>query len=296
MAKYTETKTCDLCGERKECVTVAFIPGKGPDDVKVKPYMGINEVMMDGETSLCACEECGLEHGSAPRKTWTWAIIGHACMILGIVGTAAASASKSTAGIGACSALIGVGWLISLIAGIAVVFKSRQGSGQAGMFFGMFAAFFPGLSLLSLLIRAKRLNRIQRAVTALTPLASRRRRESRERDEAVERLRSSGAPLTEEEQREIEAHEAEKARTEQNMQYSREAQAERVRKGNLMYAILGIVVTIIIGLQGLNAYGSGRGYMQLFHSIDLSPGAFGGIIAALLVYDVAALVSALKKK
>ena len=296
MANYTETKRCDLCGEQKECVTVTFIPGKEPGTYRQKPYMGVNEVYMDGEVSLSACEECGLEHGSPPRKTWIWAIIGHALMIAGIAGVAAASASKSTAAIGLSAALISVGWIISLIAGISVVFKSRIGSGQAGMFFGMFAAFFPGWSLLSLLVRAKKLNRCQRAVTALAPLAAERAREAKEKDEAIARRVESGAPLTEEEQREIEEHEREKERQERTAQASREAQAERARKGNLTYAIIGVVVTVIIGLQGLQAYGSGRGYMQLFHSIDLTAGQFGILIAALLVYDVAAIVSALKKK
>ena len=296
MANYTQERTCDICGQRKECVTVPFIPGKGEDGVKQKPYMGINDVMMEGEMSLSCCEECGLEHGSVPRKTWTWAIIGHGLMIVGFVCTALASASKSTGAIGLASALIAVGWIISLIVGISVVFKSRIGSGKAGMFFGMFAAFFPGWSLLSLLIRAKKMNRIQRAVTALTPVAEQKRREARETDAAIEQRIASGAPLTEEEQREIEAHQKEKERREREMQYSREAQQERARKGNLTYAILGIIVTIIIGLQGLSAYSSGRGYMQLFHSIDLTSGQFGALIAGLLVVDVLAIVSALKKK
>ena len=296
MANYLETKRCDLCGEQKECVTVTFIPGKEPGAYKQKPYMGVNEVYMDGEMDLSCCEECGLEHGTVPRKTWIWAIIGHALMIAGIAGIAAASASKSSGAIGGMSVLISIGWIISLIAGMSVVFKSRLGSGKAGMFFGMFAAFFPGWSLLSLLIRAKKMNRIQRAVTALTPIAAQRAREAKEKDEAIQRRMESGAPLTEEEQREIEEHEKEKERLERTAQASREAQAERARKGNLTYAIIGIAVTVLIGLQGLSAYSSGRGYMQLFHSIDLTAGQFGILIAVLLVYDVAAIVSALKKK
>ena len=296
MANYMQTRRCDICGEQKECVTITFIPGKGPDDVKQKPYMGVNDVMMEGETYLSCCDECGQEHGTVPRKLWVWAIIGHVLLIAAFVGMVVGSVNKTTSMIGYSSALIGIGWIITLIAGMIIVFKSRIGSGKAGMFFGMFAAFFPGWSLLSLLIRAKKLNRCQRALTALTPVASQRRREAREKDETIAQRMESGAPLTEEEQREIEAHEQEKARTEQAMKASREAQQERARKGNLTYAIIGVVVTVIIGLQGLTAYSSGRGYMQLFHSIDLTAGQFGILIVALLVMDVLAIASALKKK
>ena len=72
MANYTETKRCDLCGEQKECVTVTFVPGKEPGTYRQKPYMGVNEVYMDGEVSLNASRQRAarpLQHMNSLRSS-----------------------------------------------------------------------------------------------------------------------------------------------------------------------------------------------------------------------------------
>ena len=72
---------------------------------------------------------------------------------------------------------------------------------------------------------------------------------------------------------------------------------ENVRKNHgMLAAIFGIIFTVLIAIWGATVYGSGRGVMTLFHTIELSPTAFAIIIVVLIVWDILSLVKAIKDR
>ena len=77
------------------------------------------------------------------------------------------------------------GWLVSLCAGCALVFKARFELSPGAMFLPIFALFFPFLGLLALAVMAKKINRCARAASALKTEAEAGRRAEREKDEAL---------------------------------------------------------------------------------------------------------------
>ena len=73
-------------------------------------------------------------------------------------------------------------------------------------------------------------------------------------------------------------------------------QQERNRKGNIVYGILGLVITLMIMFRGISLYSSGTGYYRLFNSIDLSKGGFTVFIIVLLILDISYIVGAVRRK
>ena len=110
------------------------------------------------------------------------------------------------------------------------------------------------------------------------------------------RMAANEAALTEEQKKQVEEYRKEKERQEQAEEATRQAAQEKINRGNYRGAILGVVFTIILAFIGLSQYSSGRGYMTLFRTIELSPGGFAAVIAVLIIWDVAVLVSALKNR
>ncbi len=294
MAKYINNRFCSICGREKECTTVWFIPQAGKDTVTVKPYTGVRDVTYPGEFCLHACEDCSREKGTSPKGNWIAVLIGYLLMIGGIAICAGVHPSSTLNGLGIF--VVFTGWLISLIAGCVLVFKARFELSPGRMFLPIFALFFPFLGLLALAVMAKKINRCARSASVLKAEAETGRRAEREKDEALAKRIESGMPLTEEEQKAMAARKQEKEAAEQQAAYAREEQAERVSKGNMTHAVISIIFTVIIGLYGASVYSSGRGYMTLFRTIELSPGGFAAVIAVLIVWDVAALVSAFKNR
>ena len=294
MAKRANTRVCSLCGREKECTTVCFIPVSGKDTVTVKPYTGVRDTTFPGEFYMHACEECGMEKGKSAKRVWITVLVGYLMMIAGIALCASVPASSGVNGFGIFIVL--AGWIVSLCAGCALVFKARFEMSAGSMFLPIFALFFPFLGLLALAVMAKKINRCARAASALKTEAEAGRRAQRETDEALAKRMESGVPLTEEEQKKAEERKQEKEAAEQQAAYAQAEQAENARKSTLTHAVIGIIFTVAIGLYGASVYSSGRGYMTLFHSIELSPGGFAAVIAVLIVFDVVALVSALKNR
>jgi len=295
MAKNRAVRACSICGSEKECIPVTFIPVQGQDRVNVKPYTGVREITYPNEVYLYACDACGQEKGSSPKKAWIAVLAGYVLVALGIGICASVAPSNGSANFLGIFVVF-IGWLTAMIAGSILVFKTRHENGAGGLLLPFFLQFFPGLGLLALAAQAKKINRGARAVTALKTVAEARRREEREKDEAIQRRMESGAPLTEEEQKEIEERKKEKEAAQQQAEYARAEQAEKANTSNMRWAIFGIIFTVIIGIYGAGVYSSGRGYMTLFRTIELSPGGFAAVIAALILWDVIALVRALKNR
>ena len=295
MAKYINTRVCSICGKEKECTTVCFIPAAGKKDaVVLKPYTGVRDTTYPGEFYMHACADCAAEKGKSTKGAWLTVLAGYLVMIAGIALNASVPASSGVNGLGIF--LVMAGWLVSLCAGCALVFKARFELSPGRMFLPIFLLFFPFLGLLALAVMAKRINRCARAASALKTEAEAGRRAEREKDEALAQRIESGAPLTEEEQKTIEERKKEKEAAERQAEYARAEQAEKANKSNLIHAVIGIIITIILGFYGASVYSSGRGYMTLFRSIRLSPGGFAAVIAVLIIWDVAVLVSALKNR
>lgn len=294
MAKRINTRVCSICGNERDCTTVCFIPAAGRDTVTVKPYTGARDVTMPGEFYMHACEDCGREKGSIPKGTWITALVGHLLMIAGIALCAGIDPASNVNALGIFIVL--VGWIIALIAGCVLVVKARSELNTGGIFLAVFLMFFPVFGLLVLLFLSRKINRCGRAVTALKAEAEARRRSEREQDEALAARMESGAELTVEEKQAVEDRRKEKEAAERQAEYARAEMEEKASKGNMTRAIIGIIFTVIIGLYGASVYSSGRGYMTLFRTIELSPGGFAAVIAVFIVWDIVVLVSALKNR
>lgn len=295
MANPINNRVCSICGKEKECTTVCFIPAAGGGDtVTVKPYTGIRDTTFPGEIYLHACDECGREKGKSPKGTWFTVLAGYVLMIAGIALCASIAPNSSANALGIF--VVMVGWIVSLCAGCVLVFKARYEMSPGRMFLPIFLLFFPFLGLLALAVMARKINRCAYAVSALKTVAEAERKAEREKDEALTKRMESGVPLTEAEQKEAEERRKEKEAAEQRAETARAEQAEKANKGTMTRAIISIIFTAIIGFYGASVYSSGRGYMTLFRTIELSPAAFGIIIAALIIWDVAVLVTALKNR
>ena len=294
MANYMNTRVCSICGNEKECTTVCFVPVTGKDTVNVKPYTGVRDTAFPGEFYMHACADCGQEKGKSAKGAWITFLVGYLLLFAGIALCASVAPSSGVNGLGIF--IVMAGWIISLSAGCVLVFKARFEMSPGRMFLPIFALFFPFLGLLALAVMAKKINRCARAVSALKPVAEEGRRAEREKDEALAQRMESGTPLTEEEQKAVAERKKEKEAAEQQAEYARAAAAEKVNKGNMTHAIISIIFTVVIGIYGASVYSSGRGYMTLFRTIELSPGAFAAVIAVLIIWDVTVLVSALKNR
>lgn len=294
MAKTINHRVCSICGIEKECTTVWFIPQAGKDTVTIKPYTGVRDVTYPGEFCLHACEDCSREKGASPKGTWIAVLVGYLLMFAGVAISASVHPSSSLNMLGVLAVF--TGWVISLSAGCVLVFKARFELSPGRMFLPIFALFFPFFGLLALAVMAKKINRCARAASVLKTEAETGRRAEREKDEALAKRMESGVPLTEEEEKAVEERKREKEAAERQAEYAREEQAERVNKGNMTRAVISIIFTIFIGLYGASVYSSGRGYMTLFRTIELSPGGFAAVIAVLIIWDIAVLVSALKNR
>ena len=266
----------------------------GKDTVTVKPYTGVRDTTFPGEFYMHACADCGMEKGKSAKGAWLTVLVGYLLMFAGIALCASVAPSSGVNGLGIF--LVMVGWIVSLCAGCALVFKARFELSPGAMFLPIFALFFPFLGLLALAVMAKKINRCARAASALKAEAETTRKAEREKDEALAKRMESGALLTEEEQKAVEERKQEKEAAERQAEYARAEQAEKANKSTMTHAVLSILFTIFIGIYGASVYSSGRGYMKLFRTIELSPGGFAAVIVVLIIWDVTVLASALKNR
>ena len=151
------------------------------------------------------------------------------------------------------------------------------------------------LGLLSLLILHGKINRCGRALTALKPYADEYMQKEKAKNDELKQLSESGKELSEEDRKRVAQYKKETEEKEQAAETIRREQEEKANRSNFRGAIIGIIFTVIIGLVGYSTYDSGRGYMTFF-GIELSSGAFAGLIGLFLVGDIVSLVSAIKKK
>ena len=289
MAQGMVTRSCSICSTEKPCTVVPFVP-KGNCEASPAPYAGTAGIPAPNQFFLNCCEDCGLDKGSIPKKSWIVTFIGYVLFIGGIVVLATDSSSSSA--VSAFPMLIG--WMMSLIASIVLIVKLRYECSN-GVIGGLVAAqFFPVIGLICLLLNGKKINRCARAVSALKLEASNYLQREKEKDEEMALLAAKGEALTEQEKKMVEEHRIEKENQEKMAEAARQEQTAQVNRSNYRGAILGIIFTILLAIVGISTYASGEGYMT-FLGIELSPAGFAALIGAFLVYDIFAIVSAKKK-
>ena len=283
------TRRCDICEQDKPCSTVAFHPVGDGSQAAPSPYTGTAGPPVLNEFYLNCCEDCGRERGTVSKTPWILIIIGYVLLFGSIVLISKASGSD----IWPIVPMM-IGWMLTIFAPMALVFKLRNESSNGAMMGLIFLQFIPVIGLIVLLCNLNRINRCCRAVSALKPVASERMQQSKAKDEEMTRLAESGAVLTEEQAKQLEEHRKEKENREKANEYAREEQQQRVNRSNYRSAIVGIVITVIIALVGLSTYSSGRGYMT-FLGMKLSPGGFAALIGAFVVWDIISIINAKKK-
>jgi len=289
MASELYTRSCSICRTEKPCITVPFVP-KGDCQAAPAPYAGTNGIPSPNQFYLHCCEDCGLDKGTIPKKSWAVTLVGYALFIAGIVIIATSRSSSAAA---AAFPLL-FGWLMALIASMVLVLKLRYECSN-GVIGGLIAAqFFPGIGLIALLLNAKKINRCARAVSALKSEAGNYLQQEKDKDEEMARLAAKGDNMTAEQKRMVEEHQKEKETREKMAESARQEQTAQANRSNYRGAIIGIIFTVIIAFMGISTYASGRGYMTFF-GIELSPVGFALLIVAFLVWDIVAIVNAKKK-
>lgn len=287
-------QTCSLCGREAECTEVMF--GRNAVNGKPFPVMKNNALIAQNVVRLYACDDCGHTRGKTP-KSWIVNIISQIAIIVGLVLAipAMGGSGRSMNAAGALGLMLtGVAWFVMLISGCVLVTKGDFTTGGAAGRAMM--QMFPIVGLLVLLPSAQRINDTARAVSALKPEVDNLTRADQERDAEIAARLERGDLVSAEEKAAYEKRQSEQKAVEAEAQYMKAEQQERNRKGNIVYGILGLVITLMIMFRGISLYSSGTGYYRLFNSIDLSKGGFTVFIIVLLILDISYIVGAVRRK
>lgn len=288
-------QTCSLCGREADCTDVMF--GKlttGGDKLIVITQM--NAAMATDPVTLCACDNCARDRGKTP-KSWIVLIVSTLAMIggLALAIPAMSRPGRTLAAAGALGlAITCIAWLTMLISGC--VLSTKAASSPAGASGRAVLQMFPVLGLLVLLPSMRRINETSRATTALKPEAERLIAANKARDEELAARMERGEIVSAEEKAEFEQRQHDQKIAQAQAEDMKATQEERARKGNVIYGVLGLIVTLIIMFRGISLYSSGTGYFQLFGSIDLSAGGFAAFIVVLLILDIGYLIRAAKNR
>ena len=281
-----ENTRCCVCGQEAECVQCCF----GTNVANSKPAV-ITEsmnIILQRMCRLPICDKCARERGKAPRRAWTVLIIAALAYAGSLfpLSTIMLTYSQLPAPGVLLLILLCIGLLVQLSAGIVLIMKSGFGKGKLMMLALLQMAPFGGFLLLPF---KKAIDRNACAIDALVPVARERFQAEDAKEAELQRQVQTGQAPDPALVREHKQNEALK-------QAQQERNEEQARKGNIGSALLGMAFTVMIMLQGCEAYGSGRGYMELFGAIELSREMFTLLIVAMLIFDVLLLVNALRKR
>ena len=287
-----EKKTCAACGREENLTTVTFYPYA--DRQQARTYMLTRDEAADA-FFLSVCDDCGREKGKAPMVHWIWVLVGYLILGFGIFMTTDMHRFGLENSNGLPIIPMFLGYLIAIIAGIILVGKARAilSGGMQGLI--GFLQIIPGVGLLALLLISGKINRGGRAMTALVPYAEEMLRKEKGAEEELVRRAESGAELSAEERQQLETYEKENKEREERKEYQRKAAEEQANRSSFRSAIIGICITVVIGLVGLSTYDSGRGYMTFFGR-ELSSTQFFILIGVLLVWDIGSIIAAVKKR
>lgn len=287
-------RTCTVCGQETECTPAVFT---GTEKASLKAYTGKVTIYDPSEFTLYICDNCGLQKGTVPKKAWIFAIVGHVLMVIGLVLMLLSGSGRDTADLFPLGLVFFglLGWIIATIAGCVLMAKLRFEAPDGG-FKSILGQMVPVLSLIQLIRKSGAINRCYRAFSALKPEAELNLQRRKEHEQELNELVESGKPLTAEQEAERVSLEKDRQKKEQIAQGYREQLEERTSKGNMTGSVIGLLITIGLAIWGISVYSSGRGYMTLFRTIKLSPGAFAAVIGVFLLFDIISIVSAVKNR
>lgn len=289
MAKH-ESSICMGCGQLKECYTYDY--GKAEGSTSVVRITDMNRNLIWNNKLTCSmCDECIGQTG--PRVyNWVWWVLGIAFVLVAFSiynFITEVSSPDMPAGV----PLILLAWILSIIgvtSGFSKLWGHKTGKYAGALIFGLFFGLTQ-IPTIILLIAYKRVKRIAWVEKRMKETANQiyNDKEKASNQKFAEIAKKDLSSLTDQEKKML----ADKKYNDIRVQAEKLGQQQKVSKGNYTRAIIGIVITCIIAIVGLSTYDSG-GYMQWF-GIELSSGAFIALIAAFIVYDIFAIVSARRK-
>ncbi len=274
---------CTVCGMDKECIHCHFgINNLNANPVPVSDYMfSSGRASFDRTLTLSVCDTCAKDMGKGPVKEWitliTAAIVYATMVIL-------PSPSVNVLQILRIVFLL-VALFVQLIAGMVLLFKAGFSLGKT-LWLGLLQMLpFAGFLLL---LYKRRIDLNIKATSVLLPVAKESFVKTIQSEAELSQKIESGEVTDEEVLREY-------RRSESRKQAQKEANIQKARSGRITYALFGIAITIFIILRGYGVYSTNSGYMTWF-GINLTPVTFTLLVAAFLVYDVLAIVFAVRKR
>lgn len=285
-------RVCAACGREENLTDVTFYPDA--DRQKVRTHM-VNRDEIRDSFSLSVCDDCAREKGKTPLALWIWTLAGNLLLGFGIFMTTDMHRFGLENSSGLPIIPMFLGYLIAVIAGIALACKTQVTlkKGMQGLVNAL--QLLPGAGLLILLLISGKINRGERVTTALVPYAEEMLRKEKDAGEELARRAESGAELSAEDRKRLEEYQKESREREERKEYQRKAAEEQADRSRFRGAIIGICITVVIGLIGLSTYDSGKGYMTFFGH-ELSSTQFFILIGLFLVWDIVSIIIAVKKK
>ena len=278
---------CFHCHNNKECQSVVMgVSNAGT----VRPIMATREESVYKQwDSFYICQDCSDELGGKPTHTWA---IYTVLMIAAYVGLALFYTGANSSSVLSPSAQLGMGfgalaffakWIMAMF----LLMNTTLSTGKKIVF--IFLSFSPILGDIILFSQKKNIAAFKKNVAALTPLVTDYYNEKNQQQTLLKEKIKAGEKVDPAVIKQLEAEET-------LDEVKREKAEASVRRGNLWYSLAWTAITLLLFAQGINAYGSGRGYMELFGSIRLEENQFYILIGILLLINVFSVVGYFKKK
>ncbi|MCE5343751.1 MAG: hypothetical protein LLF96_09275 [Eubacteriales bacterium] len=274
---------CTVCGMDKECIHCHFgINNLNANPMPISDYMFSSGRANFARTlTLSVCDTCAKEKGKGPVKEWITLITAAVVYaLLVILPSSSVDALKIFRIVFFLAALF-----TQLIAGFVLLFKGGFSLGKT-LWLGLLQMLpFAGFLLLPY---KRRIDLNVKANSVLKPVAKESFLQTAQKEAELSQKIENGEVTDEEVLREY-------RRSESRKQAQKEASVQKARSGRITYALFGIAITIFIILRGYGVYSTNSGYMTWF-GINLTPVTFTLLVAAFLVYDVLAIVFAVRKR
>lgn len=281
----TTLQECFSCHQKKQCESLEMgINGAGA----VAAITGTKEKNFFKQVdTFYICNDCAQE--KTPKATgtlWVWYTI---IMVVAYAGYGASIAGISAGARGMPGGMMlgSLAIFVKIILGMVLAMQSGFSTGKKMLL--LFLAFFPFFGDIALFSQKKKIDLNKKRTAVLKPLVTQYYAQRESDKQVLKKQLETGEAVDPQALAQLKAEEeANAARVEKGQ--------ESTRRGNIWYTLAWTAFTVILLIQGMDVYGSGRGYMQLFGSIRLSKESFFVLIAVLLVIDVTSLVGLFKKK
>lgn len=282
---------CTICQTEKECIHCHFgINNQSANPVVISDYMFTSgRTSFAGTFTLPVCETCAKAKGKGPTKTWIIFIVS--AVVYAIMAFLLPSSMDKPGvflpveGIIVLT-LLSISLLAQLVTGMTLLMKSGLSHGKT-LALGLIQ-IFPKVGFLLPLLFKRRIDLNTQAGNALMPFVKESIVHSGQVEEELKRKIENGEVTDSNLIREFNRNESRK-------QSQQEVITQKARSGRIGYALFGFAITAFIILRGYGVYSANSGYMTWF-GIDLTPVTFTLLVAAFIIYDILALVFAVRKR